>query len=237
MPHSQLSLPAHSYDFIVDILKAYFRIRNREITLEDMAQRSGKNKDMLSRAHPFLASIGALEGGRKKKLTAEGSELAAAITNGLEDQIQKQWKELLISSEAVQPVIEMIQMQCPLSSDELHKQIKYLLKVSESARVNTGVSTLIEILKKANIIYLKDGKLFCNIEEGGTTDKYSDTRPEFNYSDEPNSPNPPDVSDSTQSNSIGPSLHIDIQIHISADASADQIEQVFKNMAKYLYQS
>jgi hypothetical protein len=32
-----------------------------------------------------------------------------------------------------------------------------------------------------------------------------------------------------------PSLHIDVQIHISPDASSDQIEQIFANMAKYLY--
>lgn len=32
-----------------------------------------------------------------------------------------------------------------------------------------------------------------------------------------------------------PSLHIDLQIHISPEASADQIEQVFASMAKHLY--
>ncbi len=37
-----------------------------------------------------------------------------------------------------------------------------------------------------------------------------------------------------RSNGI-PSLHIDIQIHISADASADQIDQVFSSMGKHLY--
>ncbi|MCU0465977.1 MAG: DUF5343 domain-containing protein [Anaerolineae bacterium] len=37
-----------------------------------------------------------------------------------------------------------------------------------------------------------------------------------------------------QSNS--PSLHIDIQIHISSDASAEQIDKIFESMAKHLYQ-
>ena len=32
-----------------------------------------------------------------------------------------------------------------------------------------------------------------------------------------------------------PSVHIDIQIHIAADAQPDQIEQVFASMAKHLY--
>jgi hypothetical protein len=35
--------------------------------------------------------------------------------------------------------------------------------------------------------------------------------------------------------SQGPALHIDLQIHISADASDSQIDAVFKSMAKHLY--
>ncbi len=34
----------------------------------------------------------------------------------------------------------------------------------------------------------------------------------------------------------GPNIHLDIQIHIPADASSDQIEKIFASMAKYLYQ-
>lgn len=34
-----------------------------------------------------------------------------------------------------------------------------------------------------------------------------------------------------------PSVHIDIQIHISPEASGDQIDQIFKSMAKHLYSS
>jgi len=33
----------------------------------------------------------------------------------------------------------------------------------------------------------------------------------------------------------GPSLHIDIQIHISPDASPEQIDQIFASMARHLY--
>lgn len=34
-----------------------------------------------------------------------------------------------------------------------------------------------------------------------------------------------------------PSLHIDIQIHISSDASSEQIDQIFASMAKHLYKN
>jgi Family of unknown function (DUF5343) len=33
----------------------------------------------------------------------------------------------------------------------------------------------------------------------------------------------------------GPTLHIDMQIHISPEASADQIDRIFASMAKHLY--
>lgn len=34
-----------------------------------------------------------------------------------------------------------------------------------------------------------------------------------------------------------PSVHIDIQIHISPEATTDQIDQIFKSMSKHLYGS
>lgn len=34
-----------------------------------------------------------------------------------------------------------------------------------------------------------------------------------------------------------PSLHIDVQIHISPESSAEQVDQIFKSMAKHLYKS
>ena len=38
-----------------------------------------------------------------------------------------------------------------------------------------------------------------------------------------------------QSISSSPSLHIDLQIHISPDASAEQIDKIFASMSKHLY--
>jgi hypothetical protein len=38
------------------------------------------------------------------------------------------------------------------------------------------------------------------------------------------------------SGGLRPDLHIDVQIHISADASTEQIEAVFASMARHLYE-
>lgn len=37
------------------------------------------------------------------------------------------------------------------------------------------------------------------------------------------------------SSSSGPEVHIDIQIHISPESSAQQIDKIFESMAKHLY--
>ena len=44
----------------------------------------------------------------------------------------------------------------------------------------------------------------------------------------------PDAAKS-ESKSLAPSLHIDLQIHISPEASPDQIDKIFSSMSKHLY--
>jgi hypothetical protein len=49
---------------------------------------------------------------------------------------------------------------------------------------------------------------------------------------EPVAAAPPTV---VQPTPAGPNVHLDIQIHIPAEASSDQIDQIFASMAKHLY--
>lgn len=50
-------------------------------------------------------------------------------------------------------------------------------------------------------------------------------------------PPPMSISPAVTNIANGPSLHIDIQIHISPEASTDQIEKIFESMSKYLYKN
>jgi len=51
------------------------------------------------------------------------------------------------------------------------------------------------------------------------------------------SPNPPAAAPAAQNAvpTTGPGININLQVHISADASPDQIEQIFAAMAKHIY--
>jgi len=46
---------------------------------------------------------------------------------------------------------------------------------------------------------------------------------------------PPETATAANFSTAGPSIHIDIQIHIDSSASADQIDQIFASMARHLY--
>jgi hypothetical protein len=46
---------------------------------------------------------------------------------------------------------------------------------------------------------------------------------------------PPQAPAMPQVNGRGPGLHIDIQIHISPEATPDQIDKIFESMSKHLY--
>lgn len=56
-------------------------------------------------------------------------------------------------------------------------------------------------------------------------------------SSKPNDAQAFDQDSSQGSKKTSPDLNINIQIHISSDASPDQIKSIFENMAKYLYKN
>lgn len=68
--------------------------------------------------------------------------------------------------------------------------------------------------------------------EGSPKPPPSSAKEAGNASEQPRTPIVP-----PQATSGSPSLHIDIQIHISPEASPDQIEKIFESMSKHLYKN
>lgn len=60
-------------------------------------------------------------------------------------------------------------------------------------------------------------------------------KPKGKQEEKPEPKTPPAGSGLKQN--FGPDLNINIQIHISSDASPDQIKSIFENMAKYVYKN
>lgn len=97
-------------------------------------------------------------------------------------------------------------------------------KGSESPKIQTGKSKFIpksSIPNKTNKLRLSSPpNIASSLKE--EVEKETETR------------SLPEKKLSSQSHTV-PKLHIDIQIHISSDASPEQIDQIFASMAKHLY--
>lgn len=75
----------------------------------------------------------------------------------------------------------------------------------------------------------------CECAEFGTVETHQTTKMHAGPLHTPISNPSAQLIPSTINNGVNPSVHIDIQIHISPEASTDQIDQIFKSMAKHLY--
>jgi hypothetical protein len=61
------------------------------------------------------------------------------------------------------------------------------------------------------------------------------TRPDSGGENEQDGDKPEDSGRGRDDSGRGPSVHLDIQIHIPADATAEQVDTIFASMAKHLY--
>jgi len=78
-------------------------------------------------------------------------------------------------------------------------------------------------------------KALCECAEFGAAENQPSQLVQTGPMHSPISNSHPQPVHSVASNGPNPSVHIDIQIHISPEASTDQIDQIFKSMAKHLY--
>lgn len=225
-----LALPRTGYDVMAKVLKAYSLTGDEAIGREEIANKAGLSGGQVSHTHSFLTSIGILTGGQQKALTEEGKELARAIQYGFEEEEWNHWRDIILTSDAMQDILDTVRVQQPLADDELPKRIASTLEVPYEGYHKTGINTLVTIMENAGILREKDEGYGLVSEPEGETESGSDV-----------STGSEDVQtrDGSQTQSHGsrgvPEVHIDIQVHISSDADAEQIDQIFSSMAEHLY--
>lgn len=78
-------------------------------------------------------------------------------------------------------------------------------------------------------------KTLCESAEFGPADQQPAGNVQTGPIHSPISTPPSKTTHAVLRNATTPSIHIDLQIHISPEASTDQIDQVFRSMAKHLY--
>ena len=111
------------------------------------------------------------------------------------------------------------------STQELENFFKTHTSVGDRA-VTSMVSTFKILGSHADF-----SRLALHTSTESDTPKYNSKQEDVN----PESSTKVDINKSPIRNTASPSLHIDIQIHIDANAKAEQIDQIFASMAKHLY--
>jgi len=236
----KLELPANGYDIVEKILHAYALCGDKAVTLDEVSGRAGMHKTQVSRSNGFLVSVGIIEGGKKKKLTPQGKALALAIGNKLADDVTREWKKLLESCEGTRSIIDMIRVQGSMSKDTLLGKTASILGLVDTGTTRTGMNCLIEILQQSGLLSESDGTYSLS-EAAKRADAHGEPAEQAVAPPKQTAPAgaasiaPPVVQARPLAPPNVPTVHIDIQVHIDASASPEQIDQIFASMAKHLY--
>lgn len=231
----RLELPGSGYDVIEKILHAYVLCGDKPVTLDDVAAKAGMHKTQVSKNSAFLSSIGVIAGGKRKALTSQGKNLSLAIGNKVADDIVRQWNRVLTESVNSRGILDMIRVQGALSKEILIGKTASILGLIDDKNTRTGLNCLLEIFQKSGLLVEQDGSFSLSqvalkeesVDRGSENERLTPLLEEKSK---------PTIDPTKTHNFVPPAVHIDIQIHIDASASPDQIDHIFASMAKHIYQ-
>lgn len=229
-------LPSSGYQAITKILHAYAFSQGKDVTLDDVANKAGLNRTVVSANHGFLSAVGLLSGGKRKQLTDLGSKLSVAISNEIESDIEQTWSEVLEGNQKTKDILHMVKVQKGLAEKDLYARARQSMGLPNDKANNTGINCLIEIMKTSGLLVEKDGKFHYDQKASPSDAGVADIPPRQSPkpSSQPPAATPPPALQPTHQSGL-PTMHIDVQIHIAADAKPEQIDQIFASMAKHLY--
>lgn len=234
----RFALPNNGYDIIEKIMHAYVLSGQNPVTLDDVAKRAGMDRTQVSANHAFLVSVGVLAGSNKKHLTGTGNELALAISNKLADVTSQIWATIMQGCDDTRKALDMIRVQNGIKKSDIQGRLLNALGMASNPSNKTGVNCLVDVFQKANLICEKDGMFFRNdISKNTNGACHENDELDVEADTSINIVKPAEQADFSSGRHIlpDPSLHIDVQIHIDANATPEQIDQIFASMSKHLY--
>lgn len=226
-------LPLSSLTELEKIIEGYY-VLDTNVSLDDISKLTGIGRTHLSPNHPFLKEAGIIEGTNQKSITALGKDLGGAIHHKLPDEIQQYWSQVVDGNEFLSKAVMTIKIKKGMTPTELSSHILFVAKAADNKSNRTGANAIIEILAKSRKIQDIEGKF----EYAGATLNMPANENKTNEQPRDEAVEQQKIkiinrSESTEKSGF-PNLHINIQIHFSADSSPDQIDQIFASMAKHL---
>tara|TARA_R110001592_G_scaffold61158_4_gene186178 strand:- start:1143 stop:1898 length:756 start_codon:yes stop_codon:yes gene_type:complete len=218
MTGEKFKLPGSSYEELTKIIKAYGHF-SAPAELGDVSKLVGIDPTAISKNAGFLVEVAILESGKKKLLTAAGKKLSQSLEHDMPDEIRSQWREIVSESEFLNKLISAIKIRNGMDEATLRSHIAFSAGQPKKPQVMTGARTIIDIIRAAELIIERDGKVvIAKIEN-------ADTPTERQTSYENERPEPIHVSTFTQPKSentvVIPGAQGEAQIKININVSVD----------------
>jgi hypothetical protein len=157
-------LPASSYETLVKIIKAYGHSHS-PMSNQEIADLCGLSPFDVSRNSGFLSSISIIAGTQKKEITERGKNLSLSLEHNIDYEIVKNWKEILLDNDFIKKIITAIKIRNGMDFQGLNTHIAYSSGQRNNQYVKAGSSTIVELLKLAEIVRESDGKIIVNSED------------------------------------------------------------------------
>jgi hypothetical protein len=228
MPEEKVKLPRSSYEELCKIIQAY-GLLTRAGSLDDVAARAGMSKTVISANNLFLSSIGLIEGGKAKAPTPKCTELAAALTHDIPDEIQRQWARVVQENEFLNKMALAVRIRRSMEASSLEAHIAYSAGEAKSSQVMTGARAVIDILRAAGVVKQQDGQLVSAESHVQTTKPESDLDGSTTRIAAPTAPADTGV---LHAHGAGPTIHINLRI----DAKPSELEGLGAKIRKLLHE-
>ena len=158
MPAEKFKLPASSYEELTKIIKAYSPF-SEPAELGEVSKFIGIDSTVISRNVGFLLELAILNPGQKKCLSSIGRELAQSLEHEMPDEIRSNWREVVKETDFLAKLITAIRIRNGMDEATLQSHIAFSAGQPKKPQFMTGARTVIDILRAAELIKEKDGKV------------------------------------------------------------------------------
>lgn len=165
MAENEFRLPGSPYEELANIIVAY-GTRDEASNPGDVGKLNYVHQSSFSRNNAFLASIGVLEGERKRLVTEEGRQLALSLSRRNQREIQEAWRHVVSTDEFLQNVVSAVKMREGIERESLQAYIAHAARQPRNNPVMTGAGAIIDILKAAGLLEEEAGALRATFEDG-----------------------------------------------------------------------
>jgi hypothetical protein len=164
MASEKFPLPGTSYEELLKILSAYNH-SHKPASPQDVSILAGLHRTTVSYNHKFLVAISVLEGGQKKILTDMGRALAGAIDHKMEEEIRKNWRDIVLENDFLKSVVSAVRIRKGMELPTLQSHIAYSAGQGKTGRNMAGAGAIIEILRESGLLREAEGKIIAVPEE------------------------------------------------------------------------